>query len=547
MKIALAQINTKVGDVPGNLAKALEWYLKAEQAGCDLVVFPELTISGYPPEDLLFREFFLDACEEAIQMFAKHTGKCAALIGAPWAVDDGDPTAFLPNNSAILCQFGNEVQVYNKLELPNYAVFDEERYFSNGEEVQPLFKINDMWVGVSVCEDIWRDFVPEFQASHGARLLVNLSASPYSALRIDDRENLLRSLAIKHNVPIVYVNLVGGQDELVFDGGSMAISHKGVVAARAKQFEEDLLIFDTDEKVQEINPKMTHLEEVYTALVTGTRDYVHKVGCEKVILGLSGGIDSALVAAVAVDALGPDNVTGILMPSEYSSEGSLLDARKLAENLGIQTRVVPIEVAHNTMRSLLEVTYETLGYTAETNADENVQARLRGLILMALSNQGGALVLTTGNKSEMAMGYATLYGDMAGGFGVIKDVPKTLVFALCRWLNERMADAPLSSPIPQSIIDKPPSAELKPDQLDSDTLPDYETLDQIIHLYVNEDLSPEDILTQTGFEQVVVERVVQAIDRNEYKRRQAPPGVRISMKAFGRDRRLPISNGWRYS
>lgn len=547
MKIGLAQINTKVGDVPGNLAKALEYYLRAEQEGCDLVVFPELTICGYPPEDLLFREFFLDACEEAVIMFAKHTGKCAALIGVPWAVDDGEPDAYLPFNTAVLCREGKEEQVFHKQMLPNYGVFDEERYFSEGGEEQPLVEIAGVRVGVSICEDIWREYVPQFQAESGAQLLVNLSASPYSALRIDDRENLLRLLAIKHNVPIVYCNLVGGQDELVFDGGSMAISHKGVVAARAHQFKEDLLIFDADQRVTEIAPKLTHLEEVYSALVMGTRDYVHKVGCEKVILGLSGGIDSALVAAIAVDALGPENVTGILMPSEFSSEGSLLDARKLADNLGIQTRVVPIEVAHNTLRSLLDVTYETLDYTAETNADENVQARLRGLILMALSNQGGALVLTTGNKSEMAMGYCTLYGDMAGGFGVIKDVPKTLVFALCRWLNERVADAPLSSPIPQEIIEKPPSAELRADQFDTDTLPEYDVLDQIIHLYVNEDLSPEQIMEKTVFEQETIEWVTRAIDRNEYKRRQAPPGVRISMKAFGRDRRLPISNGWRYS
>lgn len=583
MKIALAQMNATVGDIQGNVKKATDMYLQAVDAGCHLVVFPELTLTGYPPEDLLLRHDFLMATAGGLELFAKITGSCVAIIGLPVTSDNG-----VPYNAAAVCRDGKVFDYYHKQQLPNYAVFDEARYFRTGIGYQELHEIDGLKVGISICEDVWTEEVPCSQLELGADILVNLSASPYSSSRIEDREVLLSNLARKCHLPIAYCNLVGGQDELVFDGGSMIMNHAGRVWARAKQFEEELLIFDTTAKVKSIQPaiapKLDHLEEIYAALVLGTRDYVQKVGCSKVLLGLSGGIDSALVAKIAADALGPANVTGVLMPSKYSSDGSIWDSLNLAGNIGINAIRVPIARLHAKAAEMFSLAYEELGETRMTNADENVQARLRGLILMALSNQTGALVLTTGNKSEMAMGYATLYGDMAGGFAVIKDVPKTLVFALCRWLNkETDCDVPVEDQcgwttngpgqytactvdmrkpgsgshshnirkivIPQEILDKPPSAELRPDQKDSDTLPDYDVLDQIIHRYVNLDQAPMAIWAQmnpsepaTGPSSELVRSVCRTIDRNEYKRRQAPPGIRISTKAFGRDRRLPISN-----
>jgi NAD+ synthase (glutamine-hydrolysing) len=542
----------------------LEAYERADAAGCDLVAFPELSLTGYPPEDLLLRPSFVAHCAESLEKFAARTGRTAAVVGFPEAKRD-------LANAAALCANGKVLGVYRKHLLPNYAVFDEQRYFAASTVDGPLFVVAGVRVGLTICEDAWSPNGPIItQAAGGAELVVNINASPYYAGRVHERDAMLATRAADASVPVLYVNLVGGQDELVFDGASMLFDETGHLVARAKQFEEDLLVVDVDVRpafrrrlldprgrsrtaalpevlvseahlgdhhaAPRVEPLLPPVQEVYEALVLGTRDYVRKNGFSDVLIGLSGGIDSSLVAAIAVDALGPERVVGVLMPSRFSSEGSVTDSELLAANLGIRAITVPIEDAHTAFLDMLAPTFEG---TEPGLAEENLQARIRGTILMAMSNKFGALVLTTGNKSEIATGYSTLYGDMAGGFSVIKDVPKMLVYALARDRNERA----MTALIPETVLEKAPSAELRPDQKDSDSLPEYELLDPIIEGYVEDDLSVTE-LEAAGHDSDTVRRVARLVDRNEYKRRQAPPGVRVSPKAFGKDRRLPITNRW---
>jgi NAD+ synthase (glutamine-hydrolysing) len=563
--VAAAQLDLVVGDLDGNVARILAAYEQAETAGCDLVALPELAITGYPPEDLLLRPSFVARVGEALEKFAARTGHTAAVIGFPEAGRD-------LSNAAALCANGRVLGVYRKHLLPNYSVFDEQRYFAPSVVDGPLFVVAGVRVALSICEDAWSPSGPIItQAAGGAELVVNINASPFYAGRLHERETMLATRAADASVPVLYVNLVGGQDELVFDGASMLFDEGGHLVARAKQFEEDLLIVDLDvrpafrrrlldprgrsrapaltevpvseahlggrEGVPRIEPTLTPVREVYEALVVGTRDYVVKNGFTDVFVAISGGIDSSLVATIAADALGPEHVTGVLMPSRFSSPGSVTDADELATNVGFRTVTVPIEPAHAAFLEMLEQPFAS----AESGlAEENLQARVRGTILMALSNKLGGLVLTAGNKSEMATGYATLYGaDMTGAFAVIKDVPKMLVYALARDRNERAG----RSLIPTAVIEKPPSAELRPDQKDSDSLPEYAELDPVIEGYVEDDLSIAE-LEAAGYDADIVRRVARLVDRNEYKRRQAPPGVRVSPKAFGKDRRLPITNRW---
>jgi NAD+ synthase (glutamine-hydrolysing) len=564
LRLAAAQLDLVVGDLTGNAARILEAYERADAEGCDLIAFPELAITGYPPEDLLLKPGFVAGAGEVLEKVAARTGRLAAVIGFPEAGRD-------LSNAAAVCAHGKVQGVYRKHLLPNYAVFDEQRYFTPSTVDGPLFVVGGVRVGVTICEDAWSPTGPVItQAAGGAELVVNVNASPYYARRIRERETMLATRAADAQVPVAYVNLVGGQDELVFDGASMVFDETGRLVARAKQFAEDLLIVDLDVRAgfrrrlmdprgrvsapplpevqisdarigaphdaARIEPLLAPVHEVYEALTLGTRDYVTKNGFERVLIGLSGGIDSSLVAAVAADALGPDRVTGVLMPSRYSSEGSVTDAEVLAANLGIETMTVPIEDAHEAFLHLLEPAFTG---TPPGLAEENLQARVRGTLLMSISNKFGWLVLTTGNKSEMATGYSTLYGDMAGGFAVIKDVPKMLVYALCEDRNRR-AEREL---IPRSVLEKPPSAELRPDQKDEDSLPPYPVLDGVLERYVEQDLSAAEIAAD-GFDRDTVERVIALVDHSEYKRRQAPPGVRVSAKAFGKDRRLPITNRW---
>jgi NAD+ synthase (glutamine-hydrolysing) len=568
LRVAAAQLDLVVGDLEGNAARILETYERAEAEGCDLVAFPELAVTGYPPEDLLLRPAFVAQAAEALEKIAARTGRAAAVIGFP----EADADLY---NSAAVCASGKVLGVYRKHLLPNYAVFDEERYFEPWREDGPLFVIGGARVAVTICEDAWSPSGPILtQAEAGAELVLSINGSPYYAGRGRERETMLATRAADASVPLVYLNLVGGQDELVFDGGSMVFDETGALVARARQFEEDFLVVDLEvrpafrrraldprgrvrrsklaevtvsepqlgERAREprIEPSLDPVREVYEALVLGTRDYVRKNGFTDVVIGLSGGVDSSLVAAIAMDALGAEHVVGVLMPSRYSSEGSVTDAEELATNLGIRTLTVPIEPAHAAFLDMLATPFASSGADAASGlAEENLQSRIRGTIMMTLSNKLGWLVLTTGNKSEMAVGYATLYGDMAGGFAVIKDVPKTLVYALARGRNER-AGRPV---VPEAVLEKPPSAELRPDQLDSDSLPDYEALDPIVAGYVEDDKSVGDLEAE-GHDPETVRRVARMIDRNEYKRRQAPPGVRVSPKAFGKDRRLPITNRW---
>ena len=564
LRVAAAQLNLVVGDLAGNEARILDGYDRAAALDCDLVAFPELAVTGYPPEDLLLRRAFVAQAAEALEKIASRTGTTAAVIGIVEPLMDG-----MLANAAALCAHGSVQGVYRKHLLPNYAVFDEERYFEPSAVDGPLFVIGGLKVALSVCEDAWSAAGPIVtQAMAGAEVVVNINASPYFAGRVHEREAMLAQRAIEAQAPIVYVNLVGGQDELVFDGASMVIDRDGKLLARGLQFEEDLLVVDLDVQrahhrrapagrtkpppLPEIAVSESHLglpgrpprieslldpvHEVYRALVLGTRDYMVKNGFSHVLLGLSGGIDSSIVAAIAADALGPDKVTGVLMPSRYSSGGSVSDSRALAANLGIGTLTIPIEPAHAAFTEMLA---EPFAGTEPGLAEENLQARIRGTILMTISNKFGWLVLTTGNKSEMATGYSTLYGDMAGGFAVIKDVPKMLVYALCEDINRRLE----REVIPRTVIEKPPSAELRPDQLDEDSLPPYPVLDAILEAYVEDDRSIADLVAD-GFDHATVTRVVGLVDRSEYKRRQAPPGVRVSPKAFGKDRRLPITNRW---
>ncbi len=569
IRVAACQINTVVGDLDGNVERVLASLETAEDGGADLAVFPELTVTGYPPEDLLGRPAFIVDNERAFARIAAATGVCAAVVG--YVARDAEGRLV---NTAGLCAHGRVVATYVKQHLPNYGVFDEQRWFVPGGAGSEQCLVADVPIGISICEDMWLPGGPMVdQADAGARLLVNLNASPYSRRRRDERLAVLIARVEETRCPIVYVNQVGGQDELVFDGASLAMDARGAVIASAAQFVEEVMLVDLDLDLDDTDdtdgqepgpgvrgrpvvaatpgpsraehapvlrpcsPLLDADAEVYEALVLGTRDYLGKNGFSDAVIGLSGGIDSSLVATVAADALGPGRVHGITMPSRYSSEGSLSDALALGSNLGIEVATVPIETAHQALTGTLA---PLMGADPAGLTDENLQSRIRGVILMALSNANGWIVLTTGNKSEMATGYSTLYGDSAGGFAVIKDVPKTLVYDLCRYRNRRAA----TELIPDAVLVKAPSAELRPDQRDDESLPPYPVLDPVIAGYVEGDHSPDDLVAE-GFDRHVVDQVVRMVDSAEYKRRQMPPGVRISSKAFGRDRRMPITNRYR--
>ena len=534
-RIALGQLNTTVGDLEGNVARMATWAAKASGGGADVIVFPELAVTGYPPEDLVLRSAFVDDNLAALDALAAETAAgCDVVVGFV------DRSGAGLHNAAALLRGGRIAARYAKCKLPNYGVFDERRYFVPGT-AGALVTIGDANAGLSVCEDAWAPGAP-FDAYVGTGFVANINGSPFHAGKVHERAEVLAARAAETGAWIVYVNAVGGQDELVFDGGSMVVAPDGTVAARAQRFEEDLLLVTLEGRSFESEPRPVWPEgpaEVYRALVLGVRDYATKNGFTEVALGLSGGIDSALVATVAADALGPGAVRALAMPSPYSSEGSVTDAIDVAERLGIRITTVPIDEVFDAFRRALAPVFDA---NAAPVAEENIQARIRGTLLMGLSNASGALVLATGNKSEYAVGYATLYGDMSGGFAPIKDLPKTLVYEVCRWRNRQAAQAGGTEPIPEAVLAKPPSAELRPGQLDTDSLPPYEVLDPIVEAYVEADLGVEQIVERELGDPELVRRIVGMIDRAEYKRRQAAPGVKITPKAFGRDRRLPITN-----
>jgi NAD+ synthase (glutamine-hydrolysing) len=541
LRVGLSQLNQVVGDLAGNENRIVADYQRAVAEGCNVVVFPELAITGYPPEDLLLKGAFIRQNNEVLHRIAGATSDCTAIIG--FVLEEGGHLF----NAAAVCSNGAVRGVYRKRLLPNYAVFDEQRYFVAGPETfnnQPagVFTIAGVTVGVSVCEDIWFSHGPvAAQANAGARVMLNINASPYHDGKHVEREEMLAARARETKSTIVYVNQVGAQDELVFDGSSVVVSSSGDIAARLRSFESDFHVVDVsaDGAVQptRIEEYESDIDRMYTALVVGTRDYVTKNGFTDVVIGLSGGIDSSIVAAVAVDALGKDHVHGVAMPSRYSSEGSLTDAKQLADALDIDHRVISIEPAFTSFMEMLQPSFD--GRQPDLT-EENLQSRCRGTTLMALSNKFGWMVLTTGNKSEMAVGYFTIYGDSAGGYAVIKDVFKTQVFALCRRINQRAG----REIIPETVITKPPSAELRPDQRDDQSLPPYEELDPILRCYVDGDMTVPEIAAE-GHDAAVVARIARLVDVNEYKRRQCAPGVRVSTKAFGKDRRMPITNGFR--
>ena len=570
LRIAMAQMNSTVGDLTGNTAKVLQYIERARELGADIVSFPEMAVPGYPAEDLLLKPQFIADNLEALQEIARGTHGITAVVGF---IDKKEDIY----NAAAILHNGQVVDVYHKMFLPNYGVFDENRYFQAGTAF-PVYTIHGVRVGVNICEDIWYPTGPtSVQARAGAEVIININASPYHRGKRKFREKMLATRATDCGVIICYTNLVGGQDELVFDGNSLLLDERGELVAMGRQFEEDLVVHDvnpdsafrsrlhdprrrkerflTTEEAEHVRritiseeapsaPKpflpprevrpLEDAAEVYHALVLGVRDYVQKSGFGKVLIALSGGIDSSITAVIAADALGGDNVIGVAMPSRFSSPGSLSDASALAENLGLFMYTIPIEPAFQAYLDMLAGPFQGTQFGV---AEENLQARIRGNILMALSNKFGWLVLTTGNKSEMATGYSTLYGDMAGGFAVIKDVPKTLVYEIARYRNSLEP----KGVIPETVMVKEPSAELRPDQKDVDTLPPYSTLDPILEAYVEQDKSFEEIAA-TGFDEATVRRVIRMVDRNEYKRRQAPPGIKITPRAFGKDRRLPIVN-----
>ena len=573
LRIGLCQINTTVGDIEGNTKKILDYIAKGKKVGADLLVFPEMAVTGYPPEDLLLMPKFIEANLRAVNKIAKATTSITAIVG--FVHKDGDIF-----NSAALLHNGEMIDVYSKTYLPNYGVFDEDRYFQVGKE-NFIFTLKSTPIGLSICEDLWYPGDPiRTQALYGgAELIVNISSSPYHAGKSIFRDKMISTRASDNMAMVAYCNLVGGQDELVFDGGSLIIDQKGELIVRGKQFEEDLVLADLDmeavfrmrlhdprirrerfsEEEKELRkielPAQIHsakkwppipkrdqkpldrLAEIYTALVLGTGDYIRKNGFQRVLIGLSGGIDSALTAAVAVDALGKQGVVGVAMPSQYSSKESLDDAKLLAKNLGIRFLTIPITEIFQAYLKTLSPSFKGLKPNV---TEENIQARIRGNILMALSNKWGWLVLTTGNKSEMSVGYCTLYGDMAGGYAVLKDVPKTLVYELTKLKNKKEK----RNIIPKRVFIKPPSAELRPNQKDEDSLPPYPVLDPILQAYVEEDKGVEDI-AKMGFKERLIKEVIQMVDRNEYKRRQSPPGVKITHRALGKDRRLPVTNKYR--
>jgi len=542
VRVALGQFNAVVGDLSGNAQKMREFYAQAVRADVDLLVFPELAICGYPPEDLLYKRHFLRDCSLTLDKLATDCPEITVIAGF---VERDEPNSY---NSAAVLQGGGISKIYRKGLLPNYGVFDEQRYFQPGSE--PLvINVGGLNVAITICADIWEDqWLADFLKNAGQiQMIVNISASPFHMGKIKTREQVVNACAKELNCAVAYCNLVGGQDELIFDGRSIFADSTGRIVTKAKAFDEDLIIADVSAaadgtvQIKPVQPAARQpsdpFDEIYQALVLGTRDYTGKNGFKKVLLGLSGGIDSSVTAAIAVAALGAENVVGISMPSEFNSPETIGDAEKLAKNLGIEFHTIPIgpmlDQFHKSLRTVE-------GWNDEGIAYENLQARIRGCILMSLSNRFGSLVLTTGNKSETAVGYSTLYGDTAGGFGIIKDVPKTTVYELAEHIN-RVAGRQI---IPEDVITRPPSAELRSDQKDSDSLPDYDLLDKILKGYVEEDKSITELVAQ-GLPEDVVSKVIHMVDRNEYKRRLSPPGIKITPKAFGKDRRLPITN--RYS
>ena len=535
-RIQIAQLNLLVGDVAGNAGRVITAAHQARAAGADLVIFPELTLTGYPPEDLLLRPELIARVESALARVCAEVRGITLVLGYPRA------TAAGLFNMAGVIRDGALVAEYAKQELPNYSVFDEKRYFQPGRAAL-VFEHRGLRLGLSVCEDIWQDGPTAAAAAAGAQVLINLNASPFHAGKRAEREDLVARRARDHGLTILYANLVGGQDELVFDGGSFVVARDGRVQARAVQFQEQALLVDLDDDGRPGGEAAGGVADgadtpdeaaIYQALVLGVSDYVRKNGFSGAVLGLSGGVDSALTLAIAVDALGADQVEAVLMPSRYTADMSNEDALEQARRLGVRTHSIPIAPAFDSFLAMLEPAFAG---RAPDVTEENIQARCRGVILMALSNKQGRILLTTGNKSEMAVGYATLYGDMAGGFAPIKDCPKTLVYRLARYRNG------LDPVIPERVLTRAPSAELRPDQTDQDSLPPYEILDPILRLYIEEDQGVDAICAQ-GFDEAVVRKVTRLVDRNEYKRRQAPPGVRISQRAFGRDRRYPITSGF---
>jgi NAD+ synthase (glutamine-hydrolysing) len=536
VRVALGQIDATVGDLAGNVDRMVEMASAATRERADVVCFPELAVTGYPPEDLVLRPEFVDDNLAALDELASRTADgCAVLTGFV------DRSSAGLHNAAALLRGGLVEARYHKVKLPNYGVFDERRYFVPGDASCSV-RLGSSDVGVSVCEDAWAPGPPfDAYARERVPVVVNINGSPYHRHKRDERLRILRDRVEETGAWFVYVNAAGGQDELVFDGASMVVSPDGALAHHLAAFDEDLLVVEIDGGSSSADAREAWPDgpaDVYGALVVGLRDYVRKNGFREVVVGLSGGIDSALVATIAADALGPEAARALAMPSPYSSAESVEDAEEVARRLGIRLDELRIDDAFKAYLSILDDVFRG---TEEGLAEENLQARIRGNLLMALSNRFGSIVLATGNKSEMAVGYSTLYGDLAGGFAPIKDVPKTLVYELARWRNAR----PGTPPIPDRVIEKPPSAELRPGQKDTDSLPPYEVLDPIVEAYVEEDRSPEEIVAAGG-DPVLVERIVTMIDRAEYKRRQAPPGVKITPKAFGRDRRLPITNRYRH-
>ena len=547
MRLALAQLDPIVGALSRNAEDILAAYQRACDAGAELVATPELALPGYPPEDLVLKESFIHAGAAALAGIAAGTGEVALVVGFVEGLDEPPGPWGYPAlaNSAAVCRHGMIEVVYRKERLPNYGVFDEARYFRSRS--QPVvITAGGARVGITICEDMWGDGGPVADAiAAGAQVVLNVNASPYHGGKRDEREMWARRHLSGSAAWLAYVNEVGGQDEVVFDGDSFVMDPKGAVVARAAQFATDLLVVDLplgDDAAQvhqiagDAHPRMDRCSEIYAALVLGTRDYIRDNGFTKALLGLSGGIDSALVAAIAADALGPQNVTGVAMPSPYSSSGSVVDAKALAANLGIAWLEIGIE---SVMESFAAALAEPFAGTESGLAEENLQARIRGTLLMSLSNKRGDMVLVTGNKSEYACGYSTLYGDMAGGFAPIKDVPKMLVYELCRHRNALAG----TDVIPEAVLTKPPSAELRPGQRDVDSLPPYEVLDEILEAYVERDQSVGQIVA-AGFDEATVRKVATLVDRAEYKRRQSAPGLKITRRAFGKDRRLPITHGW---
>ncbi|MDQ3771938.1 MAG: NAD+ synthase [Actinomycetota bacterium] len=554
IRIALGQLNFTVGDIDGNAARSIDAIHESTARGAQVVVLPELALTGYPPEDLVLKSGFVAANRRALESVASHTGDVLAVLGF---VDSDGKHLY---NAAAICQSGRIAAVYRKHLLPNYGVFDERRYFEPGER-HTLIDTGGAVLGVCVCEDIWSPVGPAIaQGDAGAQIVLNINASPFHKGKLDERATMLGQRARRSGASIVYVNSVGGQDELVFDGGSLVMDPQGNLVARAPQFEERLEIVDVPLGEQRnahaasidqislalresptgalsptITEQLVEAEEVYGALGLALRDYVRKNGFEKVTFGLSGGVDSALVATICVDALGPKRVLGVAMPSEFSSSHSLDDARSLGVNLRINLVTIPIK---STYRSFLDGLESAFGEVEPGLAEENLQARIRGTLLMTISNRYGHLVIATGNKSEGAVGYATLYGDMAGGFSLIRDLFKHEVYALCRWRNS------ISPVIPENILAKAPSAELRPDQKDEDSLPSYEVLDAILEAYIERDEGLEEMVV-AGLDEDIVREVITLVDRAEYKRRQAAPGPKVTVKSFGRDRRLPITNRWK--